>query len=121
MKVKIDTKEKFDVLTLQEPVLYANMTEELNHLLLSFLKRDKKNIVLKMAEVKEIDVLAVKSLVNIRKKFYANNTSFVICEITPTVKEYLSKLNLFEIMNTTSTESEAGDIVEMEEIEREWM
>ena len=29
MKVKIDTKEKFHVITPEEPVLSANMTEEL--------------------------------------------------------------------------------------------
>jgi len=121
MKVKIDTKEKFDVLTLQEPILYANMTEELNQLLLSFLQKDKKSVVLKFTEVNEIDELAAKSLVNIQQDFYANNTSFVICEIKTPVKEYLNKLNLFEMMNTTLTESEAGDIVQMEEIERELM
>ena len=119
MKVKIDTKEKFDVLTLQEPVLYANMTEELNHLLLSFLERNKKSIVLKMGEVNEIDEVAAKSLVNIQQDFYADNTSFVICEVGPTLKGHLNKMNLFEMMNTTPTESEAGDIVQMEEIERE--
>ena len=121
MKVKIDTKEKFDVLTLQEPILYANMTEELNHLLLSFLERDKKSVVLKMGEVNEIDEIVAKSLISIQQKFYANNTSFVICEVGSTLKEYLDKLNLFEMMNTTPTESEAGDIVQMEEIERELM
>ncbi|MEO6221415.1 MAG: STAS domain-containing protein [Ginsengibacter sp.] len=121
MKVKIDTKEKFNVLTLQEPILYANMTEDLNQLLLSFLERDKKNIVLKMGEVNEMHDLAAKSLVNIRQKFYANNTSFVICEIRSMVKEDLTKLNLLEMMNATPTESEAWDIVHLEEIERELM
>ena len=31
MKVKIDTKEKFHVITPQETILSANMTEELKH------------------------------------------------------------------------------------------
>ena len=53
MKVKIDTKEKFDVLTLQEPILYANMTEELSQLLLSYLEKDKKSIVLNLEAVNE--------------------------------------------------------------------
>ena len=121
MKVKIDTKEKFDVLTLQEAILYANMTDELNQLLLGYLKRDKKNLVLKMEEVNEIDELVASSLVNLQQKFYADNASFVICEIKPAIEKYLDKLNLLEKMNITRTESEAWDIVQMEEIERELM
>ena len=121
MKVKIDTKEKFDVLALREPVLYANMTEELNQLLLGVLEKDKKSVVLKMGEVNEIDELVAGSLLSIQQKFYANNASFVICEIRPAVEEYLHKLNLPEKMNVTPTESEAWDIVQLEELERELM
>jgi anti-anti-sigma regulatory factor len=121
MKVKIDTKEKFHVLTFQESILYANMTEELNHLLLSFLEMEKKSIVLKMSEINKIDELVANSLVNIQQKFYANNASLVICEITPVVENSLRKLNLLEKMNVTPTESEAWDIVQLEEIERELM
>ena len=121
MKVKIDTKEKFDVLALQEPILYANMTEELNQLLLPFLEKDKKSIVLKMGDVNKVDEPVAESLVTIQQKFYANNASFVICEMNQPVKDFLEKLNLLELMNTTPTESEAGDIVQLEEIERELM
>ena len=121
MKVKIDTKEKLDVLTLQEPILYANMTEELNQLLLAFLERDKKSIVLKMGEVNEIDELVARSLTNIQQEFYANNVSFVICELRQAVQESFEKLNVIEMMNVTPTESEAWDIVQLEEIERELM
>jgi len=121
MKVKIDTKEKFNVLTLQESILYANMTEELNNLLLSFLEKDKKNMVVKMGEVNEIDEVIAGSLMSIQQKFYDKNASFVICEMRPKVTQHLNKLKLLEKMNVTPTESEAGDIVQMEEIERELM
>jgi anti-anti-sigma regulatory factor len=121
MKVKIDTKEKFHVLTIQEPVLSANMTEELNQLLLLFPEKDLKNIVLKMGEVNVLDELVANSLVTIQQKFYDNNASFVICELNPEVEQYLDKLALLEMMNVTPTESEAWDIVQLEEIERELM
>ena len=39
----------------------------------------------------------------------------------PAVSEKLEQLELLEIMNITPTESEAWDIVQMEEIERELM
>ena len=38
-----------------------------------------------------------------------------------TVEEYLDELELLEVMNVTPTESEAGDIIQMEEIERDLM
>ena len=121
MKVKIDTKEKFHVLTIQESVLPANMTGELSQELLLFLEKDIKNVVLSMHEVDEIDELAADALVTIQQKFYDNNASFVICEIKPKVERYLDTLELLELMNVTPTESEAWDIVQLEEIERELM
>ena len=119
MKVKIDTKEKFNVLTLQDTILSANMTEELNQLLLSFLKKNNKSIVLKMGTINEIDDVVANSLLNIQQKFYGEDSSFVICEIGASVKQCLKNLKIFQMMNITPTESEAGDIVQMEEIERE--
>jgi anti-anti-sigma regulatory factor len=121
MKVKIDTKEKFDVLTLQDTILSANMTEELNQLLLSFLKKNNKNVVLKMGTINEIDDVVANSLLSIQQKFYSENASFVICEIGPSLEQYLKNLKIFQMMNITPTESEAWDIVQMEEIERELM
>ena len=121
MKVKIDTKEKFNVLTLQDTILSANMTEELNQLLLSFLKKNNKNVVLKMGTINEIDDVVANSLLSIQQKFYSENVSFVICEIGPSLEQYLKNLKIFQMMNITPTESEAWDIVQMEEIERELM
>ncbi len=119
MKVKIDTKEKFHVLYLQETVLTANMTEEINQQLLLFLKKDLKNVVLKMTEVKKIDEVIAGNLAKVQQQFYDSEASFVICELMPKVEKYLDELELLEIMNVTKTESEAWDIVQMEEIERE--
>ena len=55
MKVKIDTKEKFHVITPEDPVLSANMTEELNQMLLPYLEKEIKNVVFKLGMVKEIE------------------------------------------------------------------
>src|SRR5258708_11525551 len=118
MKVKIDTKEKFHVLTIQESVLSANMTEEITNELLLFLEKDLKNVVLKVNELDEISELTASALVNIQQKFYDSNASFVICELKPIVEQYLDRLQLLELMNTSPTESEAWDIVQLEEIER---
>jgi len=55
MKVKIDTKEKFHVISPEEPVLSANMTEELEQKLLSFTENEIKNVILKLSMVEQID------------------------------------------------------------------
>lgn len=121
MKVKIDTKEKFHVLDIEETSLSANMTEELNRMLLSYLEKYIKNIVLKMEFVSYIDEPVARSLANIQQRFYDNNVSFVICCIKPEVEKYLDEIELLEVLNFTLTESEAWDIVQMEEIEREFL
>lgn len=119
MEVKIDTKERFHVITLKQARLSATMTEELSNSLLSYLQSDIKNIVLDLKELQSIDNISAENLVKVQQKFYENNASFVICELQPQVEEFLDKQDLLEIMNITPTESEAADIVQMEEIERE--
>ncbi|SRR6266536_3815775 len=117
--VKIDTKEKFHVITLSEPHLSATMTEELSDRLLSYLPSGVKNIVLNLGQLQSLDNISAETLVKVQQKFYENNVSFVICELQRQVEEFLDRQQLLELMNTTPTETEAGDIVQMEEIERE--
>jgi len=119
MEVKIDTKEKFHVITWLQPQLSATMTEEFSDRLLFFLQSDIKNIILNLKELQSIDNISAENLVKVQQKFYENNASFVICELQPPVEEFLDKGQLLEMMNMTPTESEAWDIIQMEEIERE--
>ena len=121
MKVKIDTKERFHVITLPGDSISATMTEELGACLLPYLQNDVKNIVLILKNIQSIDKVAAKKLVSIQQSFYENNASFVICELQKSVEDFLDKNELLELMNVTPTESEAWDIVQMEDIERELM
>ena len=119
MNVKTDTKEKFTVIKPGEPTLSANMTEELNNMLLPYLQKDIPHIIFKMTDVNSVDDKAGEWLATIQQQFYDANCSFVICELKPTVEEQLDKQELLELLNVTPTESEAWDILQMEEIERE--
>jgi hypothetical protein len=128
MNVKTDTKEKFHVITVNETSIPASMTADLGECLLSILQNDAgstggqvRNVVLKLNEVREIELEAGEKLVRIQQQFYENNASFVICELQPPVEDFLDKNELLEMMNVTPTESEAWDIVQMEEIEREFL
>ena len=119
MQVKIDTREKFHAITITESVLAANMTEELDQRLLPILEKDVKNVVLILKDTQEVDDAAAESLVRIQQAFYDNGSSFVICELTPAVEKSLEDNGLLELMNVTPKESEAWDIIHLEEVERD--
>jgi len=119
MNVKTDTKEKFSVITPVSSEITANMTEELKELLVSYLQKDIPHVVLKMNEVTILSPEAAEAIALVQQKFYEKNASFVVCELSPAIEDQLEQQELLEIMNTTPTESEAWDIVQMEEIERE--
>nr|WP_223711368.1 STAS domain-containing protein [Niabella beijingensis] len=119
MQVKIDTKEKFHVITPNEPVLSATMTDGMDTALLPFLQNDVKNVVLNLQQVEAIDAAAAAKLLQIQQNFYENNASFVSCNLQKNVNAFLAENELDDLLNTAPTESEAWDIVQMEEIERE--
>lgn len=125
MQVKTETKERFHVITVAETSLSASMAEELAQLLAPYLQNDGKsggtpgNIILKLAAVETLSPEAALRLSQLQQQFYEQSHSFVICEITSAAAATLEAAELLEVMNVTPTESEAWDIVQMEEIERE--
>ena len=119
MQVKTNTKERFHVITVTDPALTADMAAELSDLLLAYLQNDVKNLILNLKELQSLDEIAAERLVKLQQNFYEKNSSFVVCELQKPVEDFLDSVNLLEVMNTTPTESEAMDIVQMEEIERD--
>ena len=121
MNVKTDTKEKFHVITIGETQIAANMTAELQQCLLPYLKNNVKNVILNCKDIQILDEAAAETIVKIQQQFYEQNSSFVVCELKPELVESLDKSGLLELMNVVPTESEAWDIIQMEEIERDLM
>ena len=119
MKVKISTNGKFHAITVLEPVLAANMTAALHDLCEPFLKQDVKNLLLNLKDIQKMDSAAANTLLDLRNLFYANRASFVLCEPQPSVKKYFDQSEQFEKLQIAPTQSEASDIIFMEEIERE--
>lgn len=119
MEVKTSTKEKFHVITVESPHLSANMTEDFCNQTLSYLSQDIKNVVLRLPAVQSMEEEGAECLVTTQQRFYEGGASFVVCELSPELECFLDEKNLLELMNVTPTESEAWDIVQMEEIERE--
>ena len=119
MHYKIDTKEKFAVLSLLDPSLSSNLVPELTDLIKNLGLTSPKNLVLNLGAVKDWDLSIMALLAQHQEVFYDNNTSFVLCSLSDDLQNALDATEFGEVMNLTPTESEAWDIVQMEEIERE--
>ncbi len=119
MEVKIDTKEKFHVITPIVSELSATMADQIDKILLPFLQENIKNVVLNLEQVQHMDKAIAEQLIHIQQQFYENNASFVCCALGEALEAFLADCELLELLNVTPTVSEAGDIVNMEEIERE--
>lgn len=120
MMVKIDTREKFHVITFHEPELAANMTEKMDKVVLPLLEYNVKNVIINMKDIKIMDIAAAKRLTSLQKEFYDSRASFVVCGLRPEIRKTFENAGLLEELNYTPTQSEAADIVQMEEIEREF-
>lgn len=119
MEVKIDTKEKFTVVTPIPPELTVNIAATIREKSLEKLQEPIKNIVLNLENVFSIEEAAAAVLATLQQEFYEKKTSFVICCLQKPVEAAFAEADMLDVMNITPTESEAWDIVQMEEIERE--
>jgi anti-anti-sigma factor len=119
MEVKIDTKEKFTVVTPMMPSISDNIAADLANTCMAYLQNDVKNIILNLESVSSFEVKAAERIASLQQQFQSHHASFVLCCLWPTVAGLFEKTGLSETLNITPTESEAWDIVQMEEIERE--
>ncbi len=120
MKVKISTNDKFHAITVVEPILAANMTAALHDLCEPYLKQEVKNLLLNVKDIQKMDSAAAHAILELRNLFYANRASFVLCEMQPELKKFFDQNEQFEILQIVPSQSEASDIIFMEEIEREF-
>ncbi|MBC7720836.1 MAG: anti-anti-sigma factor [Pedobacter sp.] len=121
MKFKIDTKEKFTVVTPIEPYFSDIVAAELESTCNYILEKEVKNTILNLSNITTIDEVHCDAITQWQQRFYEANASFVICEMQPKIVAVFDSLELTDVLNITPTESEAWDIVQMEEIEREML
>ena len=119
MKVKIDTKEVFHVITIEEKVLTAIMAATFMDIVAKKQSDEKLSIVLNFSQVEDIDIAFLEALQHLQEIQAANNKSFVVCCLGSVLQQRMGIDKTFDRFNITPTESEAWDIVQMEEIERE--
>ena len=121
MSFKIDTKEKFTVITPQINMIDANIAADLWKAATLRINEEYGNVILNLQQVATVTADAVTSLASLQQHFHAANKSFVICHISGDVMTVIKNEDLVDNLNITPTESEAWDVVQMEEIERELM
>jgi len=127
MSFKFESKEKFHVITVTEPDLTATLSAELRQLAQEVLSPDPqkpeavRHLIVVLEPVQRIELPAAETLVELQSTFNNAGASFVVCCLQPGVEQTLELAELLDLMNTTPSESEAWDIVQMEEIERELM
>jgi anti-anti-sigma factor len=121
MQLKIDTKEHFSILRPLVTHIDDNMADELAALCLTYLDKNIKNVILNLNQISLIGAKATIIIIKLQQSFYKRNASFLICELKPNIREIIEKSGFSESFNYAPTESEASDIIQMEEIERELM
>ncbi len=121
MSFKIDTKEKFTVITPENEVFDANIAAQLWESATLRIHEDWGNVIVNMQNVSNAETSAITDLASLQQHFHANNKSFVICQMQPQIMTIVKDEDLTDNLNITPTESEAWDVVQMDEIERELM
>ena len=119
IQYQTDTKEKFTVITILNTELSSNLVPELANLTSNWGNTAPKNLILNLKNVQNWDEAIIEHIATAQGQFYEQNTSFVICALSTKLFDILDKTDYAELLNMTPTESEAWDIVQMEEIERE--
>ena len=121
MPFKFESKERFHVITVDESDLTASLSEELSSNAQEILQPGSaiRNLILDLSPVQRIELPAAEKIIELQSSFYESGASFVVCCLQPGVQQTFELADLSDLLNSTPTESEAWDIVQMEEIERE--
>jgi anti-anti-sigma factor len=119
MQYQTEPKEKFTVIKILDTTLSSNLVPELAKITQEILAKSPRNLVLNLEKVQSLEAPVLEQLAQSQEQFYDNNASFVICCLSDSLNKQLDQSDWGDVMNTTPTESEAWDIVQMEEIERE--
>ena len=119
MIIKIDTKEIFYVISILDSEMTANMSAPLLELITKQQEEEVKSLILQLEKVTVMDEGFASTLIALKDALYKKNKSFVICNLRENIKQNLVEWGILETINYTPTESEAWDIIQMEEIVRE--
>ena len=97
----------------------ANMSATLLDLITKQQEEEVKSLILQLGKVTAMNEGFASTLIAVKEALNRKNKSFVICNLSENIKQNLIEWGILDNINFVPTESEAWDIVQMEEIERE--
>lgn len=119
MNIKTDTKEKFRVLRIQDVTITENLSAEFHTILDEHFATSPYNLILDFSQVGHMANSIITLLTDVYSQCLEKGISMVLFGLQDTVMLSLREKEADDLLNITPTESEAWDIVQMEEIERE--
>ncbi len=119
MKFEIEDKDKVTVIKTKVEKLDAIHAPELKSEIVMLNKEGKKNIIMDLSETRYIDSSGLSAVLVANRLCRDSNGSFVICGLQPSVQKLITISQLDPILKITPTQTEAIDLVYMEEVERE--
>lgn len=121
MLFKLETKEKFHVVTLNASDLAASLSDKTVTFIEELLQSEVKNVIISLKNITSTNRQASDKLAALQARFMEMNVSFVLCAVNPDVEKLLLTNSLEVEPHIVPTESEAWDIVQLEELEREFL
>lgn len=118
MLFKIDTKEKIIIFRLEEPVLDAKMAAEFRHTLSQIPGLATNNLILDLHFVESADAAGLEAIFTVYEQQYAAGLSAAVAGLNKILTSKLQD-SYPSMLNIVPTESEAIDMVMMEDLERE--
>ena len=118
MQFYIDTIEKIVLFRLEESELNANLAGELEKTVLGIADLESKNLVLDLHSLQSADEKGLKAIFAVYNRQYERGLSAAVAHLRPSVSAALLE-KYPEMLNVVPTESEAIDMVMMEDLERE--
>lgn len=118
MKYKIDTREKFDIIT----PIYAQfdpiLSDQLNELV-DDSRENGRSLLLDLERIQELSEENIRLLETLHHEMYQDNLSFVLCHIHTPCKQKIAEMELEHTLNMAPKLIEAIDIISMEALERD--
>lgn len=118
MQFKIDTKEKIVIFRLEETTLNAKMSDGLESVVGNVPGITEKNLILDLHSLESADESGLKAIFTVYNRQYERGLSAAIAGLNTTLTTALTGA-FPEMLNVVPTESEAIDMVMMEDFERE--
>ncbi len=118
MQFKIDTKEKLVIFRLEETTLDAKMAVLLEEALEHLQDLEEKNLVLALDSLGSADERGLRAIFTVYNRQYERGLSAAVAHLNTTLTTRLITAYP-DMQNVVPTESEAIDMVMMEDFERE--